>query len=543
MLCFPRLLPALAMASAVLAQSNTVPGRDLALSDTWALMPYQRTGSFPTGATAIGAWTTVCNPGTSPVPFQAAMSADHAFIHYLVARESGGRFVQISNWSYVKHTFGSSNDPSGCGTCAGPGNFNLVEVGCSDTYANSQAVDHFNLGPPDEIDPWLGTWVPTCSYFDHGEPVVSPGQACDGVRSLTHSQASVLNQTIVHQMRVQDADLNMPLASYYWQAGYLVPKEAEANRTNNIGSRPFTPNWTGNAWQFADGNNFLQGSILQRWSGATLNSNTNGVDDGRYYVAVKVSGPSRGVYHYEYAVHNRDNARGMAALHIPVCPGAQVTNFGFHDVDQDPLNEWTAAKVGNEIVFQTTNNPLHWNSLFNFWFDSDAAPVGGRQVGLDQYAVGPGALTVNVQTTVPLGLYNVTIGPGCGSPTAPTLYGNGSPDRAMLGNGTFSLRCGGNAPSTLCAFAVSLAPGSVNVGSGCTIYSAGLNTMALLSVIPADFTGTANLPLVVPNMPALEGLDVDFQAVGMHAGGAYLGTFDLSAGLRVRIGSQLTTCP
>ena len=50
------------------------------------------------------------------------MSPNHGYIHFIIARESNGRLEQISNWSFVKHTFGSSNDPSPCGSCAGPGN-------------------------------------------------------------------------------------------------------------------------------------------------------------------------------------------------------------------------------------------------------------------------------------------------------------------------------------------------------------------------------------------------------------------------------------
>ena len=117
------LLLALPSVAPLCGQSNTVPGRDLMLQNTWALGQFQRVGTFPNGYGAMGAWTTVCNPGTSPIPFQPVMSPNHAYIHYMVCRESGGRFVAISTWGYVKHTFGSSNDPSPCGNCAGTGNF------------------------------------------------------------------------------------------------------------------------------------------------------------------------------------------------------------------------------------------------------------------------------------------------------------------------------------------------------------------------------------------------------------------------------------
>jgi hypothetical protein len=543
MFCPDRFLFAmLAAASAALCQSNVVPGRDLRLLDTWAIHAYVRSGAYPNGLTAIGAWTTICNPGTSPVPFQAAMSPNHAFIHYLVARESGGRLVQISNWSYVKHTFGSSNDPSTCGNCAGPGLVQQVEVGCSDTYANSQAVDHYNLGPPDEIDPWLGTWVPACSLFDRGDPPVAVAQQCDSLRSLTQTQANALNNTIHNQMRVHDSEFATP-GTFWWQAGYLVPMEADAVRGNNIGSHGFTPTWTGTNWSLSDVGSILQGTILQRWTGATITSNSNGNDDGRFYVAVKVTGPTNGVYHYEYAVHNRDNKRGLGSLRIPVCPDAVVSNFGFHDVDRDPLNDWSHSVTGGEIRFWTpTTNAERWNSIFNFWFDCDAAPTSGVPLSLDQYDIGPGALTVSVTSTAPTGLYNQVLGPGCGTP-APTLFAIGAPARALIPNASFTLRSIGNPASAMCAFVMSTADGTLALSPGCTLYSQSLSTEAGPFMIAADGSGAASMPVPVPNIPSLEGMHIDFQMANIRTGGAFLGTFDISNGLRVRVGVAITSCP
>jgi hypothetical protein len=523
------------------AQAGTVPGRDLMLLDTWNIQQFQRVGTFPDGNNALGAFSTVCNAGTSPIPFISAMNPNHAFIHYMVCRETQGRLVQISTWGYVKHTSGSGNVPSPCGTCAGPGDPNQVEVGCADTYGNFQAVDHYDLGPPEEVDPWLGLWVPQCSYFDRGEPEAPPGQLCDSTRSLSHAQANVLNQTIVHQMSVLDADLAVPGSNFWFQCGYLCPGEAEANRTDNLGSRGFTPAWNGTSWTIQDGPDLLPGSVLQRWAGATLTSNTNGVDDGRFYVAVKVSGPSIGFYHYEYAIHDRDNKRGLGAFRVPVCPSARVQDFGFRDLDQDGNNNWVASRHGSEITFQTSTNPLRWNMIFNFWFDSDAAPESGT-LSLDQYDIGPGSLTVAVPGTVPTGLFNETLGPGCGVPGAPSLYALGAGNRATLGNTSFALGCGNNPPFTICAFFVSLAPGTSPVGNGCTFY-APPGAMLGPFVAMADSEGEAVMPVPVPNQPGFEGVYADYQAVSFVPSGAFLGAFNLSPGLRVHFGNLGSGCP
>ncbi|MFM1873024.1 MAG: hypothetical protein RL398_2446 [Planctomycetota bacterium] len=541
----PRALSAalLLAATPLFAQANVSPGLDLRLLDTWAIGAFQRAGSYPNGVSAIGAWTTCCNPGSVAIEFQAAMNPNHGFIHYLVVREAAGRLEQISNWSYVKHTFGSNNDPSTCGTCAGPGRFSWVEVGCSDTYANYQAVDHFNLGPPEEVDPWLGTWFPQCSYFDRGDPPVAAGQLCDSVRSLTHTQAGVLNQTVNHQVQVHDADLAVPGASYYWQAGYIVPMEADALRTDNLGSRAFTPTWNGGGWSMTDGATFVPGTVLQRWSGASIASNSNAGDDGRCYVAVKVTGPLNGLYHYEYAVHNRDNAGGIAAFRVPVCGTAQVTGIGFHDIDQDPLNEWVGAKVGDEIVWSTGTNPLRWNSLYNFWFDSDAAPIQGTAVTLDQATVGSGALNFTVASSAPLGLYQENVGPGCALAAPPRLYGIGAPPRASLGNAAFYLRATGMAPASLGCFVLTTTPGTLALGGGCTLYSASFAGLLAPYFATTNVAGAAMMPLPIPSSPVFEGLDLVFQAAGMAANGPYLGAFELSNGLRVRVGSAIAGCP
>lgn len=529
------------------AQANVIPGRDIRLQDAFWIERYNRAGAFPNGAQAIGAWTVCCNPGTSPIPFVAPMSPAHAWIHYLVARESDGRLVQISNYAWVKHTFGSSNDPSPCGTCTSPGITSFVEPGCNDTYANFQAVDHYNLGPPGEIDPWLGAWNPVCSHFDRGNPPVVPAQQCDGIRSLDGQQAGVLNNAINDAMVVHDDDLNVPGATLCYQAGYLIAHEADALRSDNLGWRQFTATWDGGIqqWLLADSSTFQQGTILQQWSGASITSNSNGQDDGRFYVAVKVTGPTEGRWHYEFAVQNRDNLRGMGAFRVPVCPEAQVSGLGFHDFDRNAATDWTAAKVGGEIVFQVhplSPSPLRWNAIYNFWFDCDAAPRAGN-VALDQYDVGPGALTIAVAATTPTGLWNQNLGAGCGNPAAPSLFAIGTPPRATLPNASFGLRSSGNPGGAACGFVATTSPGALLVGPGCTAYTADLSSLIGPVAAVADGSGTATLPLALPNTPSLEGASLDFQQFALVPGGALLGGLDLSNGLRVRIGNLTTGCP
>jgi hypothetical protein len=386
-----------------------------------------------------------------------------------------------------------------------------------------------------------------CSHFDQGNPPVAPAQQCDGIRSLDGAQAAVLNQQIGDAMRVYDDDLTVPAANFYYQSAYLIPFEADALRGDNLGSRQFTATWNvGNQqWDLADNSPFLQGTVLQRWTGASIDSGSNGNDDGRFYVAVKVTGPSNGRYHYEYAVQNRDNVRGMGAFRIPVCVDAQISGLGFHDFDRQALTDWSGAKVGNEIVFQVNSlhpNPLRWNSIFNFWFDCDAAPLPGTTL-LDQYDVGAGALVVPVPSSTPSGLWNQNLGAGCGVPGAPALYGVGTPDRAAIPNASFALRSTGNPANAPCGFLLSLVPGATPLGGGCVAWTGDVLSLVGPLATVADAGGGTTLGLAVPNSPSLEGQTLDLQMINIVPGGAFLGAINLSNGLRVRIGNLIAGCP
>jgi hypothetical protein len=547
----PRLVTSLAAilgmlgTGAAFAQPNATPGIDLSTSGIGTPTVILRQGAFPSGVNAFSASTTVCNPGSVQVPFQAVMDPDHPIIAFLLARESGGRLVQISDRSFVKHAFGSANT-NGCGSCQNPGTGSLIGLGCDDTYGSSTNANHFWLGPASEIDPWLGTWDPVCSHFDRGEPAVAPPSDCDGVRSLSSSQSTALNAGVNHRIRVLDADLNVPGSTFWYQVYYVIEQEPEAARGNNFSSRQFIPTWNGSSWSISAPSTLYPGTVLGRWTGATVTSNTNGLDDGRVYVAVRVTGPVAGLYHYEFAVHNRDNAREISALRIPACPEARVLAAGFHDVDSDGANDWTFAKAGSEIVWSTATSPLGWNTFFNFWFDSDAAPVTNSTLVLDEFLAGPGAATVGVTSTAPLGLYNVHLGDGCGTPAAPTLYATGSPARATLGNATFALASSGNAPGATVMLFGGPIDGTQSLAPGCDLFMGGSppNPVFFFGYATASASGVATRSAPVPNDPTLEGAHLNFQTFEIQLGtGAYLGTLDASNGLRVRIGNLLSNCP
>lgn len=536
-------LLALAATSAcgdLLAQSNSrgttaVPlssGYNGALESISGANAWGRRGAaFPNGEMAVSFTNQLCNPGGMNLawaaadnsPFGTQMSEDHPKFGFLVAREVNGRLVQISDWSYCKHAFLSLNDPGSCGTCANGASAETMYVGCSDVYTFGNNGSRTYLGPPAEINPWLGTWNHTGSYFD----AWTPGSPTDGIKGNTPSF-----DVVEHRVQIKESSLGGTVTSgLFFQIHVIHEGEPIENRTNNIMSRPFSLTWNGSSWSAGATGSNTQGSILTRWTGSTLAIGQNGggawnnTDDGRIAVAVKVTGPVNGIYHYEYAVHNIDSDRGSSAFRLPVCGSSNVTNIGFRDIDSDPLNDWTATVSGGEIAWTAPlSNPQNWNTLYNFWFDSDAAPVAGSST-LDAARVGTGALTISVPTTVPGYQPIVNLGAGCGTPAATLSVDGGMPSG---GNPAFGVKVT-SAPSTGFIMLFSAPFAGFPVVPGCNVFI-DLGGYGDLGFYVTDGSGTATVTTGVdPSWP-----DINFQAMTFVPSAPILGLVGLSSGMTVR---------
>ncbi len=166
------------LAIPAIAQSNAVPGLDVGLYDVVNVQVYGRRGpTFPGGEVGLNIGHAMCNGGSVNLTWTGSgpggvMAQTFPKIASLLARESDGRMVQVSGKSNLKHSRIAFNFSSGpCAPCTNAGS-NLWSVGCSDTYSSGFSSAS-NLGPTDEINPWLGTWNPVGSYFDRGDPAVS----------------------------------------------------------------------------------------------------------------------------------------------------------------------------------------------------------------------------------------------------------------------------------------------------------------------------------------------------------------------------------
>src|SRR5262245_54533479 len=174
---------AASVAGTLTAQPNTLPGLNGRLEILNDIRYWGRRGAaFPGGEVGLSMRNTMCNPGTVNIPWFAQMAENHPKFGFMICRESGGRFVQISDRSFWKPAFTSASVDGGCGTCNGVSG-TMMGVGCSDTYTNGHNGQRGNLGPADELDPWLGTWHHVGSYFDRGDPDVGPPNNTDGNQS------------------------------------------------------------------------------------------------------------------------------------------------------------------------------------------------------------------------------------------------------------------------------------------------------------------------------------------------------------------------
>ncbi|MBX3464295.1 MAG: hypothetical protein KF830_14080 [Planctomycetes bacterium] len=496
--------------------------------------------AYPNGEMALSFQNNLCNPGGIPIEWRtpggfvgSTIQTDHPKFGFMVAREVNGRLVQISDWSYCKHAFLSLNDPN-CGSCTQPpaGGAQLG-VGCSDIYSAANNASFTYLGPPWEINPFTGVWNGVGSYFDIGDPAQANfPQPADNVRSLSTSGWG----NVKNRVTIQETDIQGGVSSgLFFMIHVIHEGEPIDNRGDNTMSRPFTLNWSGTAWTTATTGTPTLGSILTRWSGSTMaigqngGGNWNNTFDGRFAVAVKVTGPTNGLWHYEYAVHNIDNAGGGASFRLPVCPSARVLNLGFRDIDKNPLNDWTATVSGGEIVWNATAGNSHrWNQLFNFWFDSDAAPVAGNAT-IDQALLEPGAaLSLAVATQVPGLQPAVHLGSGCGTPSLEFAV-NGLP---TIGNAGFGLlaQTGPGTPF-LTLFSGPTTP--FNLTPECPVF---INLLGYgdLGLTFADGAGNAFVP--IPIDPLWAPFDMTFQAATFVPAPPLFDLFGVSNGLTVRFG-------
>src|SRR5207247_5698918 len=147
---------------------------------------------------------------------------------------------------------------------------------------------------------------------------------------------------------VEVNDLNTTLnpgASYFASAMYVTKHEydwcqahpGQCNQYNNASYRRFNVSGTTSFTFTANGSTVRMNPAIKAWAGATISQiEPDPGNDGIAFVGYKVTNPSAGVWHYEYAIYNQNLDRAIQSFAVPLGDGISVSNIGFHAPPQHP---------------------------------------------------------------------------------------------------------------------------------------------------------------------------------------------------------------
>jgi hypothetical protein len=367
---------------------GTVPGPDVILGDLIGL-EQSETGSVG-GRVGLALGTDACNQGTIDVDWIALPSNDHPFIPQNVYRMSGGadhthQFEQIGQ-SWGKHAFAAASaDDCGFG-CNGVNGTHLGS-GCSDAYGAGLNGSQDQIGSRAWANPFTGNFP--------------SGQTANDHTGHVHDVTS-------HRILVDVNDLNTTLnigATYFAEAQYVVPHEytwcqshpGQCNMYNNASYRQYSVTGINQPFSFAAaGPTVREQPAIMAWTGATVNQvQPDPGNDGIWFMGYKVSNPTVGVWHYEYALYNENLDRSIQSFSVPLGPGVNISNIGFHAPLQHPgwahdgtfnnlgysSTPWNVSQDASSMTWSTETfaqnqnaNAIRFGTLYNFRFDADQPP-------------------------------------------------------------------------------------------------------------------------------------------------------------------------
>jgi hypothetical protein len=366
---------------------GTIPGPDVIVG---SLLDFVQSESGSVGGrVGLALGTDACNKGTVDVDWFALPNSDHPFIPQNLYRMSGGatnneRFEQIGQ-SWGKHAFAAAS-ADGCGFGCNGVSGGQLGSGCSDAYGAGLNGSQGGIGSRAWVNPFTGSF---------------PGSTANNHSGHNHDVTS-------HRMLVDVNDLNTSLnvgATYFAEANYIVPHEGswcqshpdQCNMYNNASYKPYTVTGINQPFSFSGaGPTVREHPAITAWTGATVNQVQPAPGtDGIWFMGFKVTNPSTGVWHYEYALYNQNLDRSIQSFSVPVGPGVNISNVGFHAPPQHPgwandgtLNSqgysstpWAVTQNASSITWTTETfaqnqnaNAIRFATMYNFRFDADQAP-------------------------------------------------------------------------------------------------------------------------------------------------------------------------
>src|SRR5205085_472260 len=310
-----------------------VPGPDVIVGD----LPQVLQGGNDTvnHLVGLGVGTTSCNNGDQPLDWFQFSNTDHPYIPQNLYRMSGGtnnndRFEQIGQ-SWGKHAFLALEGDAcsfGCNTSGCTTGSHLCP-GCSDPYSASLNYSQSGIGSRAWVNPFTGVFPSTANNHS----------------GHSHTGTS-------HRVTVASSDLDPAQNSgaiYFAESQYLTPHEyswcqshpGQCNMYNNASYRRFNVSGSGDTYSFSgSGSTVRMQGAIQAWQtlgGATVNQiEPDPGNDGIWFMGYKVTNPSTGVWHYEYALYNMNLDRSIQSFTVSLGAGVNISNIGFHAPLQEP---------------------------------------------------------------------------------------------------------------------------------------------------------------------------------------------------------------
>jgi hypothetical protein len=363
-------------------------GPDVIVGDLHDLIRHGRVAA--TGITAYNVGTTSCNVGDRNLRWEAN-NRFHPVIAQNMYRLKDGRF-ELIGLSWLKHGFVALTENI-CGRCSGQGG-SVLGVNCSDPYGAGLNGSQGSLGPRSQVNAYSGFFTYPVNY--------------SGIPSAA--------QTVGRRIQVLDADINPALnagARYFVEGQYVSADDAVAgNQFNNASYREIYVSGSGTTFNISFSAAGRPTTRTQRmnpaiyaWKAvdpAVTLQDIRVPNEGQFSLAYKVTEPTPGVYHYEYALFNLNSDRSAGAVSFPAGPCRTLSNIGwrgpvYHSGEpQAVASSWTNSQGGGRLTFAGdtyagptpefpnrtgnlyTGNALRWNTLQNYRFDSTRPPMPSK---------------------------------------------------------------------------------------------------------------------------------------------------------------------
>ena len=350
-------------------------GPDVIIGSLQSTKRYGHVGDI----TGFSVGTTACNLGDERADW-TSYTNKHPVIQYSLHRLKDDRFEQVG-LSWVKHGFYAISadfcDLWPGTNCGDPTDGSELGVGCSDPYSASLNGVQRNMSPRHLVNAHTGDFPYPWEGWNNQDPL----------------------PVVERRLQVHDADLDPDLnagAKYFIQGHYVHHDDAAAgNQDNNLSHRQVVVDrHPDDEDHFRVLINFAWSTqreqpVIRAWQDhdpEVVETDIRVPGEGLLVLAAKATDLGDDSWRYTYALENLNSDRSGRSFSVPIAPGVNLTNIGFHDVDYhsgEPydLADWEPTVATHSISWSTHSfdimenaNALRWGTVYTFWFDANVPP-------------------------------------------------------------------------------------------------------------------------------------------------------------------------